>query len=185
MGARREDIRTGWDTDAVPLHVYLGHGASGNAASMRPHINGLRKRGIDATALELPKGNAERAMTVVVSKVPIADGEAVIGGHSYGGRVASMVAAEHAVRGLVLLSYPLHRPGHPEELRTEHWKRIRCPVLLLSGESDPFAQIALLRKTVKLLRVAELVTYPRVGHGVGPVLDDALDRIAAFVRGLG
>jgi pimeloyl-ACP methyl ester carboxylesterase len=164
-------------------HVYLGHGASGNAASMRPHVDGLRKRGIQATALELPKGNAERAAGKIVATVPIADG-VVIGGHSYGGRAASMVAAEHEVAGLLLLSYPLHRPGHPEELKTEHWKRIRCPVLLLSGESDPFATIALLRRSVKLLREAELFTYPRVGHGLAAVLDDALDRVATFVRGL-
>jgi predicted alpha/beta-hydrolase family hydrolase len=168
----------------VTAHVYLGHGASGNAASMKPHVDGLRKRGIAATALDLPKGNAQKAMEKILATVPIAAGDVVIGGHSYGGRVASMVAAEHPVSGLLLLSYPLHRPGHPEELKTEHWKTIRCPVLLLSGESDPFATIALLRRSVKLLRDAELFTYPRVSHGLAPVLDDALDRVAAFVKGL-
>ena len=85
---------------------------------------------------------------------------------------------------MVLLSYPLHRPGHPEQLRTEHWPRIACPVLLLSGEADPFARLELLRREVGRLSAAELVTYPRVGHGLAPVLDDALDRIAAFVARL-
>jgi predicted alpha/beta-hydrolase family hydrolase len=99
-----------------------------------------------------------------------------------------MVAAEDRVAGLVLLSYPLHRPGHPEELRTAHWAAIRCPVLLLSGESDGFARVDLLREAVAAWPVAELVTYPGVGHGVHrnkAALEDALDRIAAFVGRLG
>jgi pimeloyl-ACP methyl ester carboxylesterase len=73
-------------------------------------------------------------------------------------------------------------------LRTEHWPSIRCPVLLLSGESDPFARLELLRESVKLLPRAELVSYPSVGHGLArspKVLDDALDRVAEFARRLG
>jgi hypothetical protein len=58
-------------------------------------------------------------------------------------------------------------------------------VLLLSGESDPFARIGLLRESVGLLARAELVTYAGIGHGVTPVLDDALDRVAAFVASVG
>ena len=65
--------------------------------------------------------------------------------------------------------------------RTAHWTRIECPVLLLSGESDPFAKIDLLRTAVGLLPNAELVTYPKLGHTLKPVLDDALDRVAAFL----
>jgi predicted alpha/beta-hydrolase family hydrolase len=110
--------------------------------------------------------------------------DSVIGGQSYGGRVASMVAAGVPVRGLVLLCYPLHRPGHPDELRVEHWPRISCPVLLLSGESDPFARIDLLRDSVRSLQRATLHTYPGVGHGLTPVLGDAVQRIAEFVRAL-
>jgi predicted alpha/beta-hydrolase family hydrolase len=109
----------------------------------------------------------------------------VIGGHSYGGRVASLLAADEPPRALVLLSYPLHRPGHPEQPRTEHWPRIKCPVLLLSGEADPFARIALLRDEVAKLSDAQLLTYPGIGHGLLKVKDDALDQIARFVTGLG
>jgi uncharacterized protein len=172
--------------DQGPL-VILGHGASGTAASMQPHVKALEKRGIRARAIDLPKGKAERAIPVFSAAVDAAGGEqaAVIGGHSYGGRVASMLAAERTPRGLVLLSYPLHRPGHPEELRVEHWPSIRCPVLLLSGESDPFARVDLLRESVALLRDATLHTYRGVGHGLAPVLDDAMERVAEFVRALG
>lgn len=83
----------------------------------------------------------------------------------------------------MLLSYPLHAPGRSEawEARTAHWGSIRCPVLLLSGESDPFATLSLLRRAVEQLPDARLVTYPRVGHGLAPVLDEALDEVAAFL----
>jgi predicted alpha/beta-hydrolase family hydrolase len=164
--------------------VYLAHGASGTAASMEPHVAGLRARGIEARAVSLPVGKAERAVERYRDQVEDLS-SAVIGGHSYGGRVASLIAADSPPGGLVLLSFPLHRPGQPEgETRVPHWTKITCPVLLLSGESDPFARIDLLRSAVERLPHAELHTYPRVGHGLRDVLDDALDRVATFVRGL-
>ena len=166
--------------------LLLAHGASGTAASMRPHVDGLRARGVDATAIDLPRGSADRALPVYARQLAHAPRPTVIGGHSFGGRVASLLAADDGVEvaGLVLLSYPLHRPGHPADLRVEHWPRIRCPVLLLSGESDPFARVELLRTAVDLLADPRLVTYPGVGHGLAPVLDSALDEVAAFVTTL-
>jgi predicted alpha/beta-hydrolase family hydrolase len=86
----------------------------------------------------------------------------------------------------VLFSYPLHPPGSPERTaaRIAHWPAIQCPVLLLSGEADPFARIDLLRAAVSSLARSNLVTYPRLGHTLKPVLDDALDRTAEFLLGL-
>ena len=163
--------------------IYLAHGASGNAASMQPYVDGLAKRGLGAATVQLPRGAAERALDPY--RAQVADyRDAIIGGHSFGGRVASMLAAEEPPRALVLLSYPLHRPGRPNEQRTAHWPSISCPVLLLSGEADQFARIDLLRAAVRLLPNAQLHTYPGVRHGLRVVLDDALDRIAAFVGGL-
>jgi predicted alpha/beta-hydrolase family hydrolase len=169
--------------------VFLGHGASGGPETMAPWIDGLRARGFDARALDLPRRRAEDAVPALVAQVP-ADGALVLGGHSYGGRVASLAAAGPLgarVRALVCLSYPLHRPGAPEtwQVRTAHWPTIECPVLLLSGESDPFARIDLLRGAVALLPAATLVTYPTVGHGLRPVIDDALDRVGTFLDALG
>ncbi len=164
--------------------VNLAHGASGNAQSMSPHVDGLGRRGIRARAIALPVGRAERAVAVYARQVDNIE-QQVIGGHSFGGRVASLLAAETTPAGLVLLSYPLHRPGQPEwETRIPHWPSISCPVLLLSGESDPFARIDILRKAAERLPNAELVTYPRIGHGLAPVLDDALDHVARFVAAL-
>jgi len=146
---------------------------------MAAHVAGLRARGVVADAIDLPRRRAEDAVPALRAIVP-AGPATVVGGQSYGGRRG----ADYA--GLVLLSYPLHRPGEPAfEPRTAHWPSIRCPVLLLSGEADPFARIDLLRTAVGRFAQAELVTWPRLGHTLKPVLDDALDRVAAFVQKLG
>jgi predicted alpha/beta-hydrolase family hydrolase len=164
--------------------IYLAPGASGNPKQLAPHAAGLRDRGFEVEVVSLPKGSAERAVPAYRAAVTGASGSIVAGGQSFGGRVASILAADEPPAALILFAYPLHAPGRHEawDERTAHWPSISCPVLLLSGESDPFADLELLRTAVARLRDAELVTYPRLGHGVGPVLDDALDRVAAFAR---
>ncbi len=151
---------------------------------MAPHVTGLKKRGLEAHAVQLPVGLAEKAVPRYREQVPDL-ANAIIGGQSYGGRVATLLAAEESPRGLVLMCFPLHRPGQPDgTTRVTHFARIKCPALFLSGESDPFARLDLLRAAVKTLPDARLITYPRLGHSLRPVLDDALDRIADFVRAL-
>ena len=174
----------------TPPHpvLVLGHGASGSAATMAPHVAGLRARGVDARAVDLPRGRPEAAVAVF-ARILEREPAIAVGGHSFGGRMASLAAADACDAGraplaLVLLSYPLHAPGRPADwdARTAHWPRITCPVLLLGGASDPFAAGGLLERAVgERLQRAELVTYPRLGHTLGPVLDDTLDRVAAFL----
>lgn len=62
----------------------------------------------------------------------------VIGGKSMGGRMASLVADETRVRGLICLGYPFHPPGKPERLRTEHLADLATPTLIVQGTRDPF-----------------------------------------------
>lgn len=165
--------------------ILLAPGASGTIESLRDHEQGLAARGLGVRLVELPKGKAERALPVFAAALDDEDPAATaVGGHSYGGRVSSMLAAERPVAAVVLLSYPLHAPGRKEawDERTSHWPSIACPVLLLSGESDPFADMALLGRAVERLPDATLKTYPRVGHGLGPVLDRALDEVTDFLR---
>lgn len=69
----------------------------------------------------------------------VAPDRLVLGGRSYGGRMCSMAVAQGLpAAGLILLSYPLHPPGKPENLRVEHFPDIEVPVLMISGKSDPF-----------------------------------------------
>jgi predicted alpha/beta-hydrolase family hydrolase len=165
------------------MKIVLGHGASGTAASMKPYVDGFKRRGLDAMAIDLPKNNTDRAVEVFIEKA--GRGHDVIGGgQSYGGRVASMAAVEADFGGLVLFSYPLHRPGFPDQLRTKHLSSIRCPVLFLSGDRDPFARIDLLKKWVKVVPQGRLEIFPGQGHGLLKVLDQALDVAADFVKGI-
>ena len=164
--------------------ILLAPGASGTIERLRPHERGLTERGLSVKLVEIPRTRVERALPVYAAAVDEEPEPVVIGGHSFGGRVASILAAERPVAALVCLSYPLHAPGRQEawDERTSHWPEIGCPVLMLSGESDPFAEISLLRRAVERLPNATLVTYAGVGHGLTSVLDDALDRVASFVE---
>src|SRR5438034_10618517 len=110
---------------------------------MRPYVRALAARMLPAAAIDLPRSGrsvvkAEKAVPTFIEKVPAGS---IAGGHSYGGRVASIAATGVSYATLLLLSYPLHRPGHPEDALTEHWPKISCPVLLLSAESPLFARL--------------------------------------------
>jgi predicted alpha/beta-hydrolase family hydrolase len=174
----------------MTVRFYLAHGASGSSASMRGHVDGLAKRGIEAVAIDLPVRTAEDVVPryrEIVPDAPDPGGPRItVGGQSYGGRVATLAATEDGTdyAGIVCFSYPLHPPGKQDlaEARSRHWPRIRCPVLILQGEADPFARIDLLRTAMPLLHAGELHTYPKVGHSLRTVLDDALDRAAAFLK---
>jgi predicted alpha/beta-hydrolase family hydrolase len=164
--------------------LLLAHGASGTAASMAPWVTELALHRVTAEAIDLPRGRTDRALDVF-RRLHDSTPAAAVGGHSFGGRVAGLLAAEStSVRALVLLSYPLHRPGKPGELRTDHWPAITCPVLLLSGDRDPFARPDLLEREVKRLRRAELQIFPGQRHGLLPVRQEAAGRIAAFLASL-
>jgi len=74
-----------------------------------------------------------------VAAVAASTGSLVLGGRSMGGRICSMAVAEGlAAAGLVLVSYPLHPPGRPDKLRTEHFPQLTVPCLFVSGTRDPF-----------------------------------------------
>lgn len=166
--------------------IVLAPGASGNLRQLEPHATGLERRGLSVDLVSLPRGPAERALPAYRGAVASGLASAIIGGQSFGGRVATLLAAEESPAAVVAFCYPLHAPGRHDAWweRTAHWPRIACPVLLLSGEADPFARIDLLREAVGQLGDGRLVTYPGVGHGMGPVLDAALDEVAAFAASI-
>jgi uncharacterized protein len=100
-----------------------------------------------------------RAVDVLRSRTP---GRVFLGGHSYGGRQGSMLAAEQPqlVAGLLLLSYPLHPPRKPAQLRTAHFPQLKTPSLFVHGGRDPFgshdemkAALALIAGQTMLLEI--------------------------------
>jgi hypothetical protein len=171
--------------------ILLGHGAWGSPASMAPWVDGLAALGLEAAAVSLPRGRAERGIVPFAAQLP--DGPGVIaGGHSLGGRVATLLAAGGAavpprvypLAGVVALSFPLHPPRRPDPslARAAHWGGVHVPMLLLSGDADPYARIDLLREAAAQLPSAELVVYAGLGHDLASVREDALARIARFAR---
>ena len=150
---------------------------------MKPYVVGFKRRGIDAVAVDLPKGTAERAVPVFI-KTSGRGHDVIGGGQSFGGRVASMAAIEADFGGLILFSYPLHRPGFPDQLRTEHLPLIRCPTLFMSGDRDPFARIDLLKTWVKVVPNSRLEIFKGQGHGLLTVLDQALEVAADFIKSI-
>jgi uncharacterized protein len=108
---------------------------------------------------------------VAVLKKNMANGnEVFLGGHSYGGRQASMLCAQQAdaAAGLLLLSYPLHPPRKPEQLRTQHFFNLNTPALFVQGTRDPFGTIAEIEQALKLIPAAtRLLTRDGAGHDLG------------------
>jgi len=89
-----------------------------------------------------------------------------LGGHSYGGRQATMLAASEPglVDTLLLLSYPLHPPRRPDELRTAHFPQLKTPALFVHGTRDSFGSIDEMENALKLI-VAKTRLFPISGAG--------------------
>jgi uncharacterized protein len=108
-----------------------------------------------------------RALEVLGKFVP---GPLYLGGHSYGGRQASMLAAEEQqiARTLLLTSYPLHPPGKPAQLRVQHFPQLRIPALFVIGTRDPFATVGELEAARKLIPSPTSVEVVEgAGHDLG------------------
>jgi uncharacterized protein len=121
-----------------------------------------------------PSGSAAGDQAGVVEAIALAHtlakGPVIAGGHSYGGRMTSMVVADKAatVDVLTLFSYPLHPPGKPERARTEHLPRITVPTVFTHGSADPFGSIDELRPAAALIAAkTEIVEVSGARHDLG------------------
>jgi predicted alpha/beta-hydrolase family hydrolase len=97
----------------------------------------------------------------------LTSGPVILGGHSYGGRQATMLAAEAPgiANTLLLLSYPLHPPGKPERVRTGHFPSLRTPALFMHGTKDPFGTIEEMRGDLQLIPArTEIAVVEGAGH---------------------
>ncbi|MGH9556938.1 MAG: alpha/beta hydrolase family protein [Terriglobales bacterium] len=165
----------------------LCHGAGGNcrAALLVAIAEAFCDAGIAVLRFDLPYRQAKsfgppspgsavadregirRAAAALKSQSP---GRIFLGGLSYGGRQTSMLAAEDSsvADELLLLSYPLHPPGRPQQLRTAHLPQLMTPALFVHGTKDPFGAIEEMRSALKLIPApTSLVVMDGVGHDLG------------------
>jgi len=95
------------------------------------------------------------------------------GGHSYGGRQTAMAAAElpGLAESLLLLSYPLHPPAKPQQLRTAFFPQLRTPALFVHGGADPFASFEEIEDALRLIPArTELLSIPSAGHDLKAIV---------------
>tara|TARA_R110002110_G_scaffold181282_1_gene387494 strand:+ start:546 stop:1160 length:615 start_codon:yes stop_codon:yes gene_type:complete len=189
--------------------VVLAHGAGAAMDSefMEFFAAGLAEKGLRVARFEFPymvrrredgkRRPPDRAPVLLETYLAIAaelgPENLVVGGKSMGGRIASMIADEAGVAGLVCLGYPFHPPGKPEKLRTAHLADLKTPALILQGERDPFGkrdEVAgyTLSKSIDVdfLPDGDHDLKPRKASGRTRAENwaDAVHRMAAFIGGL-
>jgi predicted alpha/beta-hydrolase family hydrolase len=185
----------------------LAHGAGGNrdAPLLVAVAHAFAARGITVLRCDLPYRQARprgapspsgaardqeglrSALGVVRRRAP---GRLYLGGHSYGGRMASMLLADapELADALLLQSYPLHPPGQPDRLRTAHLPRLRTPTLFVHGTTDPFGtpgELAAARASMLApCRVLSVAGGHDLGWGTRRRNLDLPERIAAELLAL-
>jgi predicted alpha/beta-hydrolase family hydrolase len=143
----------------------FAHGAGGNMndRGVLQTANALRARGIGVVRFNFlykekksgrpdPMPRLKDCLSAVVARArqELKPGKLIIGGRSMGGRAASMLAADgFECDGLLLLAYPLHPPGRPDQLRDAHLPAIKVPVICINGTRDPFCTPSLMEEVLK------------------------------------
>jgi predicted alpha/beta-hydrolase family hydrolase len=153
-GEETSAVFEGATNDQHGVCFVCAHGAGGNMndRGLLQTANSLRSRGLGVVRFNFlykekksgrpdPMPRLKECITAVVARVreEIKPKKLIIGGRSMGGRAASMLAAEgFDCDGLLLLAYPLHPPGKPDQLRDAHLPAIKIPVICFNGTRDPF-----------------------------------------------
>ncbi len=139
-----------------------------------PHRSGGR-RGPPPRAERLVPFIVEQAEAMCAEEA-IAPESLVLGGRSMGGRICSMAVADGLpAAGLVLLSYPLHPPRHPDRWRVEHFGRLTVPCLFVGGDRDPFGTPAEFSEATPAIPGAVTTVWlPGVRHDMRPAHDEAV-----------
>jgi uncharacterized protein len=179
--------------------IVLAHGAGANRDSpvLRAVAAAFAARGIAALRIDLPfrqarpkgppspawaardRDGLRRALAVLARRCR---GRVLLGGHSYGGRQASMLLANAPglAQALLLLAYPLHPPGRPERRRTEHLITLRTPTVFVHGTRDPFGLVDEIEEARGLMPGhTRLVIVRDSGHDLGARADGSFATTAA------
>lgn len=164
--------------------LILTHGAGANAQAplLVAAASAFARAGIAALRCDLPfrqrklhgppspadaaadRANLREALDYVRT---LANGRVFLSGHSYGGRQATMLAAEDpsVADALLLFSYPLHPPNQPYKKRTAHFPQVRTPAMFVHGVKDPFGSPDEMRAALSIVPAAtSLVLLDRAGH---------------------
>jgi uncharacterized protein len=164
--------------------IVLTHGAGANCASplLITLANAFCESGITVLRCDLPfrqrrpkgppqpgsaKDDQEGLRRSVGSMKKIVGGRVFLGGHSYGGRQGTMLAAAEPglTDGLLLLSYPLHPPQKPTQLRTTHFPDLRTAALFVHGDRDSFGSIEEMRAALEFIPArTRLFVVEHAGH---------------------
>jgi predicted alpha/beta-hydrolase family hydrolase len=154
----------------APLLIALGEAFSASGISVLRcdlPFRQLRPHGPPSPAgAERDRQGLRRAVEAMKEQFA---GRLLLGGQSYGGRQASMLAASDPslTDGLLLLSYPLHAPGRPGQPRTAHFPELRVPALFVSGTKDAFGSVEEITAAIKLIPSAtRFVAAQGAGHGL-------------------
>jgi predicted alpha/beta-hydrolase family hydrolase len=180
--------------------LVLTHGAGSNCSTplLTTIASAFAGAGVTVLRCDLPfrqarphgpptrgSGPTDRAglQCAVAALRPHTRGHLVLGGHSYGGRQASILAAEvpDIAEALLLLAYPLHPPHRPSPLRTAHLPSLRMPVLFVHGSRDPFATSEELDAARSLIPApTALVEIAGAAHDLASLV--AADLVRAVMR---
>ncbi len=126
------------------------------------------------------------ATTALAERIGVPTGRIAVGGRSFGGRMCSMAVAQGLdVAALVLVSYPLHPPGKPDRLRTEHFVALAVPTLFVSGRRDAFATPEELARETKVIPGPVTVELVDGDHSLRRSEAQAGGLVATWVAGLG
>lgn len=126
----------------------------------------LRPHGPPRGDHERDQAGLRRAIEVLRAQLSI-EAKVFLGGHSYGGRQGTLLAAADAdlADALLLLSYPLHPPKSPKRVRTAHFHELRTPAFFVHGVRDPFGTINEMDRALKLIPArTELLPVESAGH---------------------
>ncbi len=126
-----------------------------------------------------------RATTELADRLGVPTSRVAIGGRSMGGRMCSMAAAEGLkVAALVLVSYPLHPPGRPERLRTDHFPDLQVPCLFVSGRRDAFGTPDELERETAAIPGAVTLVFVEGDHSLRKRDAEVADIVAPWVAAL-
>jgi predicted alpha/beta-hydrolase family hydrolase len=159
----------GSDSDAPMLVALATAFAERSVAALRCDLpfRQARRRGPPSPATAARDRDGIRQALAAVRQ--LAPRRTFLGGHSYGGRQASLLLAEEpeAAGGLLVLSYPLHPPGRPNDARTAHLPLLRRPVLFVHGKADPFGTVREIEAARALIPSRTALLTVEGGHDLG------------------